>query len=590
MFFLLLLLADNVVFEAQVSADQINFGENLQLMIQFSSADPNAHPKYNPPDMPDFEIVQFTPQSSTQWLIDPQRGQQIKHVEFYTYLLRPRRKGSLRIGEAKLQLGSRTYTTRPLTIHVGGSGPAVAPPQPALPELHTPQHSSGGSDEAFLDVQADKPKVYVGEQVTVAWSLYTQSEVLKYRTITEPKTDGFWVEELYVPTQRLLYDRAMVKGREYSVATLLKRALFPLSAGKLTVGPMESEVTTFSTAFYATGGAPKKTQPLTIEVLPLPSGAPAGFDASNVGRFQVAAQLDRERVAAGEPVTLKVTVTGQGNLRNVKLRKLAGLEGFKIYDPKIADKLDPGDVVQGTKTLEYLLVPQKGGELSLPPIELAYFDPYDKKYTIAKSDRMKVTVTGEVAAGTAGAAAATENVLAPAIRNLRNTKSIHSRVGATLYRTRWFLPILGAPAGLYLLLVLVDKVRERLRRETPRARLRRARWRARRRFRVAEYHIKMNRPAPFYGEIARIIRDHLEVQLQASVAGLTLAQLRDYLGERGFPPEAVGEIASQLEACDFARFAPSTLGPGEMRSAVRRTREILTTIERVRVRDLERAA
>src|SRR5215471_1001165 len=427
MFFLLaLLLADNVVFEAQVSADQINFGENVQLMIQLSSGDPNAHPKYSPPDMPDFDIVQFTPQSSTQWLIDPQHGQQIKHVEFYTYLLRPRRKGSLRIGEAKLQLGGRTYTTRPLVIHVGGSGPAVAPPQPALPELHTPQRSAPGGDESFLEVQADKPKVYVGEQVTVTWSLYTQSEVLKYRTVTEPKTDGFWVEELYVPTQRLLYDRAMVKGKEYSVATLLKRALFPLSAGKLTVGPMESEVTTFSTAFYATGGASKKTQPLTIEVLPLPSGAPSGFDASNVGRFQVAAALDRDRVAAGEPVTLKVTVTGQGNLRNVKLRKLAGLENFKVYDPKIADKLDAGDVVQGTKTLEYLLVPQKGGELNLPPVELAYFDPYDKKYAIAKSDRMKVLVTGDVAGGAAGAAAATENVLAPAIRNLRNTKSIHS--------------------------------------------------------------------------------------------------------------------------------------------------------------------
>jgi len=579
----LLWAADPVVFEAQLSNDQINFGETVQLTIQVSTGDPNTHARYAAPDLPDFEIVQFTPQQSTQWLIDPARGQQVKHVEFYTYVLRPRRKGTLRIGEAKLVYGGRTYTTRPLTVHVGGSGPAVAPPQPPLPELHTPTRS--GSDEAFLDVQADKTRVFVGEQVTVTWYLYTQSEVLKYRTVTEPKTDGFWVEELYVPSQRLLYDRQMARGQEYSVATLLKRALFPLSAGKLSIGPMESEVTTFSTAFYATGGAVKKTPPLSIEVAPLPGGAPAGFDPANVGRFQVAASLDRERVAAGEPVTLKVTVTGQGNLRNIKLRRPEKMDGFKTYEPKVTDRLDAGDVVQGVKTVEYLLVPQRGGELTIPPVELSYFDPYDKKYASARSERLKLAVVGEAGAGGAGNAGGTENVLAPAIRNLRNAKTIQSRVGAVLYKSSVFLPFLALPVGLYVLLVLVDKVRERLRRETPRARLRRARGRARRRFRAAEYYIRMNRPAAFYGEIARVIRDHIEERFGANVAGMTLGELRAFLTDRGFPTPVVDQIVDELEACDFARFAPTAPGPVEMRSAVRRTREILSHIERIRVRE-----
>jgi hypothetical protein len=571
---------DPVVFEAQINTDQISFGETVQLTIQVSLGDANAKPKPSTPDMPDFEVVSFTPQTSTQWLIDPVRGQQVKHVASFTYILRPKRKGALRIGEAKLPYGGRTYTTRPLTIHVGGSGPAVAPPRP-LPELRQPTRVTG--DEVFLDVGADKPKVYVGEQVTVSWYLYTQSEVLKYRTAVEPKTDGFWVEELYAPTQRLLYDRQMVRGKEYSVATLLKRALFPLSAGKLTVGPMESEVTTFSTAFYATGGTMKRTPPISIEVLPLPAGAPAGFDASNVGRFNLAATLDREHVAAGEPITLKVSVTGQGNLRNLKLRKLEAPEGFKLYEPKVSDQLTAGDVVQGTKTYEYLLVAQKGGDLYVPTIELSYFDPYEKRYLTTHTEKLKVTVVGEVGGGNANNS--TENVLAPAIRNLRNTKSLHSRVGATLYRTRYFAPLLGFPAGLYVLLILVDKLRERMRRETPRARLRRARWRARRRFRAAEYHIRMNRPGAFYGEIARVINEHIEERLGTAVAGKTLGELRLFLIDRGFPVEVVDEIVKHLEACDFARFAPTASGPGEMRAAVRRTREILTQIEHVRVRE-----
>src|SRR5262249_45292625 len=149
--------------------------------------------------------------------------------------------------------------------------------------------------------------------------------------------------------------------------------------------------------------------------------------------------------------------------------------------------------------------------------------------------------------------------------------TIRSRTGATLYHHHLFFPGLGAPIAFLFALGLVDKVRERLRRETPRARLRRARGRARRRIRAAEAHIKMNRPASFYGEIARVIAEHIEERLGVSTAGMTQERLGELLGARGFPPALVAEITRELEACDFARFAPTAPGAVEMRSAIRRT-------------------
>src|SRR5262249_34405370 len=194
-----------------------------------------------------------------------------------------------------------------------------------------------------------------------------------------------------------------------------------------------------------------------------------------------------------------------GNLRNIKLRRPEKMDGFKTYEPKVTDRLDAGDVVQGVKTVEYLLVPQRGGELTIPPVELSYFDPYDKKYASARSERLKLAVVGEAGAGGAANAGGTENVLAPAIRNLRNAKTIQSRVGAVLYKSSVFLPFLALPVGLYVLLVLVDKVRERLRRETPRARLRRAPGRGGPRLPPAADQHPPERAAGFLGGNDRVL-------------------------------------------------------------------------------------
>jgi hypothetical protein len=153
---------------------------------------------------------------------------------------------------------------------------------------------------------------------------------------------------------------------------------------------------------------------------------------------------------------------------------------------------------------------------------------------------------------------------------------------ARFYHSRAFLAALAAPGALFLLTVLVDKLRERMRRETPRARLRRARGRARKRLKAAELHIRGGRAGKFFGEVARVLVEHLEERVGEPVSAMTREQLRDYLSERGFPEETVEALVRELENCDFARFAPSASGPGEMRAALRRVRALLSAIERVR--------
>jgi len=579
--------AEDVVFDAQLSADSVTMDGTVQLTIQLIVPRGTRHARFVPPDLHEFDVQPQGVQQSMQWS-SGKKGSEVREVETRTFGLRPKRRGLLRVGEARVTVSGREYQTSPLTVRAGAA--ADAPDGGAAPEKAPDKVVQRG--ELFLRTTVDRQRVYVGEQLKATFSLFTKSDILKYRTIAEPKTDGFWSEELFSPQGRLSYERRTVGGVEYSVAVLLKRALFPLQPGRLTIGTMESEVTTFTTAFYSAEGQNLKSEPIAIEVRPLPeAGKPAGFVSQNVGKFALTAHLDRDTLSGGEAAALTVTVRGEGNLRGIKL-KTPQVEGLRVYEPKITERIEPGDLVGGTKIYEFLVLPQKAGKLEIPPMDLPYFDPKLEKYAVARTERLTVNVTGLVSAssaqpgtGPSASGAGVENVLAPEIRTIRARRTLSSRVGAVLYRHRAFRIILIVPALLFLAVVLFERVRGFLKRETRRALLRKAKWSARGRLRVAEGHVKAGRAAEFWGEIDRAIREYIGAQLGLNVTGRTLAELRETLEARGYAPEMAAEVVGQLEACDFARFAQVAPGAAEMRNTAKQARALLDQIERVRVKD-----
>jgi hypothetical protein len=139
-------------------------------------------------------------------------------------------------------------------------------------------------------------------------------------------------------------------------------------------------------------------------------------------------------------------------------------------------------------------------------------------------------------------------------------------------------------------LVVGDRLRRRLARETAASKRRRVRRSARRRLRAAEYYIKTQRPSGFFGECARVLYEYLEYRLGSKVEALTLAELDEHLSKHGFTRETARAVVMELENCDFARFALSAAEPGEMRAALRRVRALLGLIERVKPGTAEAAA
>jgi len=443
---------------------------------------------------------------------------------------------------------------------------------------------------AFIRVVPDKTRVFVGQQVTVAWYLYLSQDQNKYETLSEPHTDGFWSEEIPStnPSGRLSFTPENQGGHTYNVALLFKKALFPLQAGKLTITPMEAQVAQVD--FFGTPVRARriKTEPVVIDAEPLPrEGEPAHFETGNVGQYEISAAVDRSAVTVGDAVTLKVVVKGIGNVRNVRPPALPALDGWKSYEPKIDVAVDGGEVISGSKTVEWLLRPERAGRTAVPPLVMETFDPATKRYRAVRSQPIELVVSGEggaipSAGGPLPAPAGVENVISGTIRPIRVRSRPAGEAGwAFLHGAGLPVTVVTPPLALALLL-LFGRVRERLGRDSRRTRRRRARTMARRRLRAAEAHRAAGRATAFYLEIDRVLREALTERLRTEVGGLRLDELGALLTARGLPAEDAGGVVRALETGDEARFAPGgeKADPAALAAALARADELLEAIEK----------
>lgn len=549
--------------------------------------------RYWDPDFRDFRVVDSQTKLATSSRIDPQRGQRLTTIEIRRYVLAPSRAGRLLVGPAKVRIGSDEYETRSARVVVRGAGDATpgnldddddptAGAGGGVPGFRPPDPSAHAGEDMFLHAVTDKDQVYVGEQVTVTWLLYTRAEVLKFEP-RPPRLDDFWSETLHEPDAYFTYHDDRVGRIPYVAAVVSKRALFPTKAGTLRIPPFEARVATLSTAVGS--GETLRSKPLRLEVVPLPDGAPPGFDPTYVGQFTAEASVDRSRIDAADALTLTLSVRGTGAIRRTEPPVLE-VPGFEFRAPRDFDQdVDlSSNEVKGERTYRYWTTPTEGGKQVIAAIEIPYFDPSTGRYEAARTRPMTVFVEGDPNAVQAIETGSNrENVISRDIRLIRSGDQIGSRVALRLHDSSWFWILALAPPLLFALIVITDRVREGLKKETPRARLRRARGRARQRFRVAEIHLRGNRPPKFFAELAHVISEHIAERVGQPVRSMTRAEMRAFLAEKGFDDTTIKQIVDSLESFDFARFAPSAAGAEEMRAALRRTRELLRRIERTRL-------
>jgi hypothetical protein len=476
----------------------------------------------------------------------------------FTYRLAPTAPGSHTIDPITVKVDGITYLTDAITIEVTpGTAPAPAS-APSAGEPAGPAPDQLAVQDLFVEAAVDIPAPFVGQQIIYSFRFYQAVNLLEQPRLGWPAFSGFWSESLS-PNQ--VYEQT-VAGRVYRV-TEVRQALFPTAAGATTIGPA---TLTIPGGFFQDDTV-LETNPVSVEVQPLPDGAPDDF-AGAVGQFEITSWTEPEQARVNEPLTLFVRVSGSGNLATLP-DPTQGLEtrlpDWRVYDAQTTTEVSPADaVVQGSKTVERLLVPRAPGKSDLPGFSLAFFDPEQGRYRRSATDPLSVNVGPSdeaVASPPLGPGGKLDvDIIASDIRHIKPAppalrRDVTTPLQSPLYWLMWLLPAL-AVSGVWAW----ERRRRRLSSDAAYARSRRALGAARGRLDNARKAAPSD-PDAAYAAVAEAITNYLGDRFNLPAAGLTRDDVRQLLRDYPVSDELTSRMLSCLDWADSGRFAPGGAGP-----------------------------
>ena len=582
-----LCLAQNISFKAIVDKTEVGLDDQITLTISVSG-DVKSIPQPQLPSLNDFTVYSAGRSQSFNYV----NGRMSASVSF-NYILTPRKAGKLTIGPAKIELDGKTYQTTPIDITIV-SGTKTQPPTTPGRE-RTEEKSRLSGKDLFIETVADKRKAYVNEQITLTLRFYQGVRLFNNPEYTPPSLVGFWSEDL--PPRKQYYQ--VINGRQYYVQEL-KTALFPTSAGKLTIGAAELKCTVedvdrssrdpfamFDRDLFSLfrQGKPVvlKSSPIEIEVLPLPEMAKPTNFSGTVGNYKLDVKVDKTEVEMGQPVTLKTKISGAGNIKSVGKPFIAELPDFRTYSSGSSENVSKENYqVQGQKTYEEVLIPKKTGKYTIPPIELPFFNPKTKSYETLKSEPILLTVLPPSQASSAEIAQLSKQEIGRAVKDIRYIKLSSGKLedqGDHLYKNPLFLIIQLIPLLAFAISWRYQKERVKLNSDVGYARQRRAHKSAKKRLEHARKLIFVEKSKEFYCEVAGALLQYVGDKLNLPAYGLTKDQIESKLSEKGFRKENINNLMKLLGSCDFARFAPGSSTLEEMKSFLTQAEDTIVGME-----------
>jgi hypothetical protein len=578
-------VGQDVQVRATVGSDVVDVQDQFQYTITISGADSGdaEAPRLR---FADFQVVSGPNVSTSfQWING--RTSSSKSI---TYILLPRREGQFTLEPAEITIRGKVFRTQAIKIRVTANSSHAPPPRP--PRSYDPfgfgdprpEGESISASDVTVSAVLDKPSVYQGEQVTLTYHLSTRVGVSGLQLQESPSLNGFWVEDLEVESNPVPA-RKMIGGEEFLDYVVRRQALFPTTAGRLSIPPATFAISIpmrgdLFRVFTSSETIYRKNRETSIEVKPLPAqGRPPGF-GNAVGSFNLKSSTDKSKAATGEAISLKVRLEGRGNLKMIPDVALPNLPDFTVFSSKRAENVRPFEnaTIGGDKTWDYVIVPKAPGDQSVPPVTFSYFDPAKEKYETLSTPEIPISVIRGVDSSQSALSGIARQDLQRQGTDINFIKLSGQdlRPGGKPYYTKiWFLLLAALPVALNVMLFLVQ--RERSRQSVDLRKLRRARGVARGALKQA-LKSGAKEPRKFYDGAAVALSRYLSDRFQVPEIAVTGDTLERTLSDRGISPEIVREAISCLQDCDFGRFVSSS--PEKMRSTADRITRAIEGMER----------
>ena len=508
----------------------------------------------------------------------------------YTFIICATKAGSYTISPAHINAGGKNIASHAAKITVSGA----APSNNGAPRMHEDRddrqaHNAGssiGAGDLFIKVSANKHRIHEQEPVVLTYKVYTLVDLTELEG-KMPDLTGFHTQEVKLSPQKSFHNE-VVNGRNYRCVTWSQYVMFPQMTGKLeipsitfngTVVQQNRNVDPFEAFFNGGSGYIEvkrsiKAPGVTIQVDPLPQ-KPAGF-SGGVGHFNISAQLDKTTVKANDPATLRVVISGIGNLKLIKEPVVAFPKDFDKYDAKITDKtkLTPNGV-EGNMIYDFLVVPRNQGKYTIPAIVFIYYDTSSNSYKTIKTQPFELIVEkGDGSNASANYATAKDEDIHP----IKTGKmKITGAEGMFFNSTNYWL-ILCLLIAAFIVLLVVFRKRAIENADIVKLRSKKANKVATKRLRKADKLMRQNHYGEFYDEVLRALWGYVGDKLNIPVSELSRDNISERFHEHNVDEETITKFVGAIDECEYARYAPGDAA-GNMNKTFTSAMSAITQIE-----------
>jgi hypothetical protein len=595
-------------FTTSVASNRVGEGEPFQ--IQFMLENGNNVTSFTPPPFNDFDVLQGASQMQGTTINNGRRSDYIALI----YLLRAKRVGSFTIPAATARVDGNVVKSNPVTIEVvkGNNtaqqqqrqqvqqNPYAGQPQRAAPSRQDELEGvvKNGEDinaklkkNIFVKVDVDKTTLFEGEQLTATYKLYTRlptnSSVTKV-----PAFKGFSAKDIELPNPPQASEE-MVNGIPYRVFVIRKTMLFPMQSGTLELDPVEVDNHVrlvklvkgkrhgdpfgdifndpafrdqFNDPFFDEffnrpeveyQDVPYKIQtaPVKVTVKPLPvDSRPDSYNGA-VGKFNMTATVDKNSLSTDDALTLKVTISGQGNVNLLNAPKVDIPASFDKYDPKVTDNIEKNsNPLSGSRTFEYVLMPVEAGDHTIPPVQFSYFDADTKTFKTISSSAFNIHVTaGKQSKHDKEDFSLTKNSITP------NSNGVLKWVKNNSYfiTSTWFYLLLLLPVLALTGVWLYRRRQDYNQHNAAFLKHRYANKVALKRLELAARYLKEGKDKAFYEETSRAVWGYLSNKLHVPFADLSKQLIQDKLAQHQVSDQYTADLFDLLDTCEMALYTPN---------------------------------
>jgi hypothetical protein len=560
------LKAQDVEFSAEASPNVLRVGDQFNLIF---SANQEME-TFTMPDLRDFQLLGGPSQGHSQSVSSINGKITTTSSYQYTYFLRAVKEGKFTISPASIKVKNKVYKSNPVSVEVlKASAPSSASSQ-NTGGTGTRQSGQVSENDLFVKLLLDKTEAYIGEQIMASVKIYTKTNLAGIdQAFKGPDFTGFFTEPIETPPLRSLA-RENVNGDIFGTGVIRRVLIIPQKTGQLTIEPFDLDVALrrevrrrVSDPFFDDFSIPDiqeipvilKSKQVKINVKPLPPNAPPTFKGA-VGTFKISSSLNKTVTASNEPITLKVVLSGTGNLKLINDMVVNVPYDMERYDPVISTKMD--NALSGSKSFEYMIMPKRAGQYTIPEVEFTYFDARAGQYKTIKTESYIVNVEkgqgDSLVAMVPGANKEDVKLLNSDIRFIKTKQDTLKTMSVYLATSAWYYLVYILLIILFIALLLVRKRISAQHADIIGMKLRKADKYARKRLRQCETLLKQGNSAAFYEEMLGAIWGYISDKLSIPVSVLSKDNARTSLINRSVSDDLIDQLFRIIDHCEMARY------------------------------------